>query len=499
MQTRREFLQLTGNYITLAGLSSFLSPALLFGDEIEFSDYKALVIILQHGGNDSLNMLVPSGDDSVKGYENYATIRNELKVHNIDLTPNLVKESGKLILGAGEENPYYENGLLSEAYTKGFYKHSNIDGLATNAVMPEFANLVNEGDVAMVANVGTLIQPTTKEEIENKTASLPPFLFSHNSQRRLIFNGAFSTLNGNGWAGLLADKWLPVNNGSLYGMNISLSGVSSMLYGKTTEPLMLNPKKPPQYNKSLNREVYDKLLDDVPEGIFPSLYNTKRKHSFLMQDVLLDDWTNKAPVLNSTNSYGEELFSLPTNSTLGIATDEKIATNLLTDMKAVATLAHIGKNKGLRREIFYVMQGGYDTHSGQKDKHSSLLRELSISLGDLQTALKEMGMQDEVTTFNISDFGRSTGSNGDGTDHAWGGHHFVMGGAVKGGLYGKLPDLTLNGVDDAGKKGRMIPTTSSAQYLGTIVKWFGADDATVSSIFPDIKNFDVSDLGFMEG
>jgi uncharacterized protein (DUF1501 family) len=119
-----------------------------------------------------------------------------------------------------------------------------------------------------------------------------------------------------------------------------------------------------------------------------------------------------------------------------------------------------------------------------------------MALGDFQLALDEMGMSDEVTTFNISDFGRSIGNNGNGTDHAWGGHYFAMGGAIKGGVYGTLPDLTLGGEDDLTQKGRLIPTTSTSQYYGTVLKWFGVDDATMNLVLPELSNFDVKDLGF---
>lgn len=496
MQTRRDFLKLTGQYTALAGLSSFLSPLSLLAEDATISGYKALVVVLQHGGNDSINMLIPSGDDTLKGYANYASIRTTLKVENVDLTAGLNVTDNILSLSYGSANPYYQNKSIAESYTKGFYEHSNIDGLATNGLMPEFAHLVNEGNIAMIANTGNLIQPTTKVEIDAKTATLPPFLYSHNSQRRLVFNGEASTLERKGWAGLLADDWLSLNGGSPYGMNISLDGVSSLLYGENTEPLMINPKEATEYNK-INRTVYDTLLSEQKDEKFTSLYQRKRQHSFTMQDTLVEDWNTEGPTWTATNAYGGELFALESNSNLGISNQDNMNSKLLTQLKAVAKLAYIGKNKGLKRQIFYVVQGGYDTHSNQTENHSGLLRELSIGMGDLALALKEMGMENEVTTFNLSDFGRSIGNNGDGTDHAWGAHHFVMGGAVKGGLYGTLPDLTLGGEDDASEKGRLIPTTSMSQYLGTIVKWFGADEVMLNTLFPERGNFTQSDLGFM--
>jgi uncharacterized protein (DUF1501 family) len=163
----------------------------------------------------------------------------------------------------------------------------------------------------------------------------------------------------------------------------------------------------------------------------------------------------------------------------------------------VAKWAKIGKDSGLKRQIFYVQHRAYETHANQAENHSNSLRELSLGLGDIQSALAEIGMEEEVTTFNLPDFGRSIGDNGAGTDHAWGGPHFVLGGAVTGGLYGTLPDLTLGGDDDISQKGRLIPTTSMSQYLGTIVKWFGADDAMLNGLFPERVNFAKTDLGFM--
>jgi len=494
MKNRRDFLKLTSSYAGLAGLSSMGIPLSLFAEDgASLTGYKALIVVLQHGGNDSINMLVPSGSDTKKGYSNYATIRNSLAVANNDLTTGLTTTDGKLLLTS---NPYEKNGDIAQSYTKGFYKHTNIDGLATNGMMPEFAHLVNEGKVAMVANVGNLIAPATKAQFQNKTATKPPYLFAHDNQRKLVFNGIASQLEREGWAGLIADQWSKVNGGSVYSLNLGINTASHLLYGANSEPLIINSSGPNIYN-TIKRPLYDGWLGLESSERFKKLYVKLRKHSLSVQDTLVQDWNNNTPTFSSTNAYGEELFSLPSAEKLSIIENGNVSFKLLKQLEAVAKLAYIGKKSGLKRQIFYVQHGGYDTHSKQSERHSSNLRELSLGLGDLQLALKEMGMENEVTTFNLSDFSRSVGNNGDGTDHAWGGQYFVMGGAVKSGLYGTLPDLTLGGEDDISKKGRLIPSTSMSQYLGTIVKWFGADESMLNILFPERVNFETKDLGFM--
>jgi len=488
---RRDFLKASA----LAAIALATNPLKLQADE-ENTDYQAIVVLYHAGGNDSLNMFIPCSDDEKKGYPNYNNIRNNIKVADEELSLSYDSD-GNLDLSGG--NPYDVDGTLPSAYTKGFYKHTlngNTLDVATNALMPELADLINKGKVAIVSNCGNLIEPATKEELLSEQKPLPPFLYAHNHQTKLMFNAEAALLDYTGWAGRVYDMWQDINNGDIYGMNISFGGVTHLFDGNTTSPLILSPNGPTQYTR-LDRDMYDNYMALQRNNIFQNYYNNIRKHSFDMQDVIVDDWNNNAPDLSSVlNAYGTPIFTLPSSEDLqqgSVSVDD----NLLKQLSAVVRLAYIGKNRGLKKEIFFVYDGGYDTHNDQATQHSKKLRGLSLSLGDYYKALEALGMQDQVTLLSCSDFGRSTGNNDDGTDHAWGGSYFVLGGAVKGGLYGELPDLTLGSDDDITQKGRLIPTTSYTQYYATVLKWFGVTDNELDLLLPELKNFAVKDLEFM--
>jgi uncharacterized protein (DUF1501 family) len=492
MMKRRNFLKLSLS-ATLYSLSTNLQA------DTTDDGYKALVVVYLAGGNDSLNMLIPSGDDPKTGYENYAKIRNNIKVDNTQLTLPL-DSNGELDLSGG--NPYALNDSLSDAYTKGFYRHTDANGedlgYATNPLMPELAHLIDKNKVALIANCGNLIEPATKEELLSKTKPTPPFLFAHNHQTKLTFNGESALLDYTGWAGRVYDHWQNLNGGDIYGMNISVSGVTHLFEGQSTAPLYISPGGPTRYHR-IDEDMYNQFMNLPRRNMFTNLYNTMRKHSMSMQNTIVDDWQNNAPDFSSlTNAYGGELFTPVSDAELSQTSGTtKADTSTLREFSAVAKLAKIGKDRGLKREIFFINDGGYDTHSNQTHQHAKKLRGLSMGLGDFYKALEFMGMENEVTLLIVSDFGRSTGNNGDGSDHAWGGNYFVLGGSVQGGLYGTLPDLTLGGDDDYTHKGRLIPTTSNTQYFATVLRWFGLDDTSLDTLLPELQNFSQKDLGFM--
>ncbi|MCK4440906.1 MAG: DUF1501 domain-containing protein, partial [Sulfurovaceae bacterium] len=357
--------------LSAGAISAITLPSSLFAEDASFSDYKALVVIYNGGGNDGLNMFIPSGSDELTGYINYAKVRENIKVNNIDLPLSVTDNQ----LDLREGNPYALNNDLSDSYTKGFYRHENID-VATNALMPEIAHLVNQKKVAIITNVGNLIEPATKAEFLAKTKTKPPFLFAHNHQTKLAMNGEASLLDYSGWAGRVFDNWIDINGGDIYGMNISIGRNTHLFYGEKTKELVINPSGPNSYTK-ITRNTYNQLLQTQESDKFIKLYKELQEHSFDMQDIIVNDWKNNAPIFTSTNAYGKELFSNPTDSQLQQKKPALADTSIIKKLKAVAKLAYIGKNRGLKRQIFFIHDSGYDTHNNQSVQHARKLRGLS--------------------------------------------------------------------------------------------------------------------------
>ena len=231
---------------------------------------------------------------------------------------------------------------------------------------------------------------------------------------------------------------------------------------------------------------------------FKDRYNRMQLRSFQLTDMLAEAWESTASIFDGlTSSYGQPLFSVPEQDILGI--DDNINGGLIRQLEAVARMiAYSQSQTGIKRQIFFVQQGGYDTHGAQRYNHPLLLRELSLALWDFQQAMTFLSLNDHVTTYNLSDFGRTITNNSDGTGHAWGGHYLVMGGSINGGqLYGDLPDLTLGGIHDHGSKGRLIPQIATDQIQASLARWFGVNDTLMPTIFPNIDNFSARYLNFM--
>jgi uncharacterized protein (DUF1501 family) len=411
-----------------------------------FDDYRALVCVFLYGGNDSWSMVVPR---SAAEYDAYAASRRNLAIARDVLLP------------------------VAPAGGGDFGMHPSMTGLAA---------LFESERCAIVANVGPLIEPLTREQYLAGGASIPPQLFSHNDQQT-----QWHTLRGRrssrtGWAGRIADVLASQLSGQQLPTNVSLSGTTLFQAGTSAVPYVMGEGGPQAFKafgtsapQLARQAALDRLLAEQQPSIYEREFAAVHRRA-IDQAGMVNGALAAAPVLATV---------FPGNSSLA------------TQLKTVARMIAVRQRLGMSRQIFFVAAGGFDTHSGQLEDQPGLLGNLSASLAAFHAATVELGVAAEVTTFTQSDFGRSLTSNGNGSDHAWGGVQLVLGGAVKGrAVYGEYPVLQIGAERDIGG-GRLIPQLSSDQYVATLARWFGVDAARLAEIAPSIGNFAVQDLGFM--
>jgi len=535
---RRSFLKNTG--ATVLGPLLRIGGGLAVSSQLAtasetFQDYKALVVVFLDGGNDAMNMFIPTDPDRHSEYEAIRGADN-MAVSNVDLDGgNLeVDSNGHYIKNADTPHPYYDepqdrDGFSDSAqrsYVKGSYHLKNSDGnfsgMGMNGMMPELAAMYKSGKVSVVSNIGTLVRPTTKEEIDNGTAELPVFLFAHNHQKRAVYTTQAEQLATVGWAGKIADDW---KMNEPVGLNITYGDITTLQIGEATSPLkMSNLDIPPSF-KSVQMDIkgdrFETILDDfneiVGDNAFANYYGRNIKRAGELSTLLTDSMATAPDFATFTakNSYGMPLFSFEkdeseevfTEEVLGIVMHDDVRDRIFRDFRATARMIKVGKETlNYTRQIFYVRMTGFDFHSSQATNQLNNLRSLSLALSDFQKALEEMGLDDKVLTVSLSDFGRTLKNNSDGTDHGWGGHSFMMSGdsTFQGGnvLGTVLDDLTLEGKNCYTKKGRIIPTTSIEQMLAPALKWFGVSDALLPTILPNLSNFQTGDTmesAFLQG
>jgi len=428
----------------VSGLSKFgLVSALAQGT----TDYKALVCIFLFGGNDANNMVVPVDSR----YAAYQQARSTLALPQAQLLP----------LQTGSQANY---------------------GLHPN--MPELQGLFNnQKNLAILANVGTLVQPTTQQAYQ-AFQNLPENLYSHSDQQDQWQSAQLAGTPNAGWAGRVADNVQSgLNSAAQFPPILSISGNTIFCTGDTTRPFTMNPGQTPGL-----------------QG-FDSSAAAQARFMATQQLLTFDNGLSLVQSANSVTGsavqYGvvlaDALKNIPTLQT------KFPDTYLSSQLKQVAQVIAARSALGMGRQIFFCSYGGFDTHSDQLTQHVELMSYLSQGMSAFYQAAQELGVANQVTTFTLSEFSRTLepGTNG-GTDHAWGSHQFILGGAVQGNsLYGTFPTLALGGPDDADQNGRWIPTTALDQYAATLASWFGVSDANLPSIFPNLKNFPTSKLAFM--
>jgi len=447
---RRDFLRSSGAAAVLAATPG-LAYSQVVGGAAPFNDYRALVCVFLHGGNDSFNMLVPR---STAEYNVYAQARQNLAVAQADLLPITP--------------------VMSDGVDYGL--HPSMSGLK---------RLFDGGAAGFVTNVGPLIEPTTKDQYFNRSVLLPPQLFSHNDQQDQWQSLKGNTQSKTGWAGRMADLIRNAVAGQQMATNASLFGNNVFQSADQSIPYIMGPDGPQQFigfSTDPNEILFEQRL--AVERVLNAGYNSIYERSFAaIQKRAISAADAVTAALDDPN--------LPPLNTMFPASQLGI------QLQTVAKLIAARDTLQMERQIFFVGIGGFDSHDDQIQNQPGLLGGISEGLTAFYDATVELGVSDSVTAFTQSDFGRTLTSNGDGTDHAWGGNQIIVGDAVLGQrIYGTYPLLQIGGPDDV-SGGRMIPTMSADQYAATLAKWFGIDDLDLDVVAPNINNFATRDLGFM--
>jgi uncharacterized protein (DUF1501 family) len=445
MFSRRGFVKLGAASVGTMALRPFgLLPTLAQSGP----DYRALVCVFLFGGNDSNNTIVPMDDTS---YQAYQSARAGLAL------PTSALVQVQSVSGA----PY------------GFH-----------ALLTELASLFTSKELAVVANVGSLVQPINRAQYIAQQTPVPSNLFSHSDQQAQWQTSVAQGNSTSGWAGRAADYIASQNiNSSSFPTFLSVAGNALEGTGANTQPVALAPGgslKLAGFSTSAASQARWSALNQLltaNSGVsLVQAANTTLANS-ISDASALDAALAKAPTLKTTfpkTSLGEQL-------------------------QQVAQIISVQSALGMRRQIFFCSLGGFDTHTGELPTQNNLYPQVSQALAAFYDATQELGVAQNVTTFTESEFNRTfQPTSGDGSDHGWGGHHLVVGGAVQGGqIYGTFPTFELGGPSDTDVRGRWIPTTAIDQYGATLCTWFGIPVSALPSVFPNLPNFSTSNLGFL--
>jgi len=451
--SRRAFLRQLGALSAL-GLASRLD-LIRFAAEASAQtqpDYKALVCVFLFGGNDGNNTVIPL---DAAGYGQYAAIRPATSGINLPQASLL---------------PIQPNDSASP-----FGLHPSL---------PDLQTLFNQNRMAILANVGTLLQPTTQAQY---AAGLRPLsLYSHADQQAQWQSAVSSAASGTGWGGRIADKVAPMNAASGFPVVTSLDGAVLFTSGASAIPLSIPATGSFALSGYSGSTAASARMNAVRQLLAQASGNALVVGASDIGAQALDLSATVNPILANANSTIAPLFV-------------NLKTSTANQLYQVAKLIEARAATGAARQIFFVQLGSFDTHGDQLNRQQNLFEDLSPALKAFYDATVALGVASQVTTFTLSDFGRTLQpASGGGTDHAWGSHHFIIGGAVQGGkIYGRYPQLALGGPDDAEKEGRWLPSCSVDQYGATLARWFGVATTDLDSVFSNLASFSTTDLGFM--
>jgi uncharacterized protein (DUF1501 family) len=447
MRSRREFLKTCcacGSVGAALRLSRF---GLITAHAQTAPGYKALICVYLGGGNDGNNTVVPL---STQGYQAYSTGRNVLALSAQSLLP---------VPATGAPSGYGLHPRLAQVQT-----------------------LYNQKKAALVFNVGTLVRPTSRAQYRTGANPVPKNLFSHSDQTNQWQTSNTAGSGGTGWGGRVIDLMQSLNT-TTFPPGISVAGGAALLNGAQTHPISVSPGSrfgvdsfgSDAGNQARQLAMQQILTFDTGVSLIGSASGVTTSALKTAQDV------------NAVLTGAPALQTVFPNSGLG------------QQLKQVASIIQVRAALGMNRQIFFCSMGGFDTHANLLPDQDSLFASLDPALGAFYAATQELGVDQAVTTFTESEFGRTfQPSTGQGSDHAWGSHHVVIGGAVNGGdAYGTFPTLAIGGPDDTDNRGVWIPTTSLDQYAATLAAWFGVSNAALPSVFTNLTNFTTQTLGFI--
>lgn len=456
--TRREFLRQTAcAAVGMTAVANTLFDLRRIAAAAELTDFKSLVCVFLHGGNDANNTLVPT---SIGDFSPYYTTRSFLALPRRSLLPLTPLEPPP-----GDSRQW---GL-----------HPNLKAVQ---------RLFHDGRAAVVANVGPLVAPLSRDEYLSHSVAVPPQLFSHSDQTIHWQTSLPDQPAKTGWGGRVADLLHSLNDNARISMSISVTGTNTFQIGTRVTQYQVAPEGPQGLSSYVPASQGDDAASNAVRALLSRSYGNlfERGYSAIF-----------GRSLDNQEDLASALAAAPALTTRFPQTD------LGLQLQMVARLVSVREPLGLRRQVFFCSGQGYDTHGSQVGTsaltgiHADLLSELDGALGAFDAAMIELGVAETVTAFTASDFGRTYIAKGNGTDHGWGGHHFVLGGAVRGGrFYGRIPILAVNGPDDAGD-GRWIPTTSVDEYAATLARWFGVAESDLPFVLPNLGRFATPDLGFM--
>lgn len=451
--SRRDFLRMTRNGCAGMGMTAvantLLHQKLLAAVSSDGSlnaaeDYKALVCLFLVGGNDAMNCFLPTDD-----FAAYTRDRNRVALNRAEL-----------------------------------HDSTTLPGYAFHPSLPFFRDAFDAGNLAVVGNVGTLVEPVTRAEFENPRSGklVPPQLFSHNDQQKQWQTSLRGESSVSGWGGRIGDAARFFNEAARVSISVSVGRSNVFSVGDRITRLELGGGAVSLTNKG-------------PSGLLEAAENIRdlqKPHVFRREFANIMDRSIESEIL-----LRSIITRNPDPEEAGGVFQERPGNILFQQLRSVSQMINAREELGLKRQIFFVHYHGFDNHGDQIEEHAKSLEVINRALELFCQQMDSLGLADNVTTFTTTEFGRTYSSNANGTDHGWGNNQFVLGGSVRGGqIHGQLPDFEIDGDHDAGR-GRWIPTLSTDEYAATLAKWFGVADTDIDLVVPNIQRFSSRDIGFM--